>query len=512
MLVNISTLRVNVIANYLGTFWTSVIGLVFLPLYLRIMGAEAYAVVGIASALFALFAALEMGVSATIQREVAVLKMQEDDRLEIPKVVALLETVAWVLAIVVAGLIISLAPLIARYWVKPEHLSVSVLEQTLMVTGLWIGLRWPALFYGGGLLGLQRQALLNIINSIVASIRGLGTLLVLWTISPTIFAFMIVQVVTSACEVVIVRHFMRRELPASRMSSRLDWTQLRTMLQFSIGVTGINVTWILLSAMDSIVLSATLAMQEFGYYSLVRSIALAFERLANPVQQAVYPELTSLTAECMIFRVKELYHRACQLTSVLVVPPALVVIFFSDTVLQLWTRDAVLADKTALVLSTLTVGSYFYCLRLMPLSLQLANGWTGLALVLNIAALLVFTPLLWMLTASHGMLAGAMFWILANLMIAIVGTAVMHTRLLRNEYRYWLLRDVLLPAVAGLCVVGVIKLVASPHVSVPGDLLLLLGVGSGALGATVLASTWPRDMVIGYWRTLLARLGLVMEH
>lgn len=487
-------------------------GAVFLPLYIRLMGAEAYGLVGIATTLQGLFAVLDLGVSQTIRRELARLTKQGSEGPEAGRMAATLETITWLMALVVAAVAISLAPFIARYWVNPEHLSTSVVEKALMLIGVWVALRWPASLYSFGLMGLQRQAILNILNSTAATARGLGSLLVLWLISPTILSFMIFQLVTLGCEVTVQRYFMWRELPRGGKGVWLDRESLKSVYRFSLGVTGIDVTNMLLHAMDRVVLSKMLGLADFGYYSLARTVAEMLGRVALPVQQAVYPQLTALVEVGASLRVKELYHKACQTTSVLLVPPALALMLFSDTILRLWTRDAILAQKTALVLSALSVGSYLWCLRLLPFSLQLAAGWTSLTLVQNLAGLLILTPLLWIVTRSYGMMGGAAFWILLNLSFTIVGTAIMHTRLVQGEYRNWLLLDVLLPLCAGLCAMEGLKLWISPGLSVPQDFLLLFGVCITGLGAALLAATWPREIIVGYCRLLLAQLGVVKQH
>lgn len=487
-------------------------GLLFLPAYIRFMGAEAYGLVGIAATLHALFCVLDMGVSGTIKRELARLSNQGARELEAWHMAATLETLSWILALLVGVLGAFLAPLIARYWVNPVHLSRSAVEQALVVIGVWIALRWPASLYSYGLGGLQRQVLLNVLNSILATVRGLGALLVLWLISPTILCFVIFQVAMLGCEITITRHFLWRELPRGRKRVWLDRRCLKATYRFSLGMTGINVTLMLLNAVDRIVLSKVLGLEEFGYYSLARTIAEMLGRAASPIREAVYPRLTALVAADASGRAKELYHRACQLTSVLVVPPALALICSSDTILRLWTRDAGLTEKTALVLSALSVGSYLWSLRLMPFSLQLAYGWTSLTFVQNIVALSVLTPLLWILARSYGMLAGGAFWILLNLGCTVIGTAVMHRRLLQGEYLSWLLFDALLPLLAGLCAVETLKFFSPLGSSSPQDLLVLLGGCGVSLAAALLTVSWPREMCVAFCKLLLAQFGLVKSH
>ena len=41
------SVRKNVVANYLGQGWSALMGLAFIPLYIRYLGMEAYGLIGV---------------------------------------------------------------------------------------------------------------------------------------------------------------------------------------------------------------------------------------------------------------------------------------------------------------------------------------------------------------------------------------------------------------------------------------------------------------------------------
>ena len=61
----------NIIANFAGSGWSALMGLIFLPFYIRLMGAESYGIVGIFVSLQAIFSILDLGLSQTLNREMA---------------------------------------------------------------------------------------------------------------------------------------------------------------------------------------------------------------------------------------------------------------------------------------------------------------------------------------------------------------------------------------------------------------------------------------------------------
>lgn len=63
--------RRNIIANYLGQGWRALMGLAFIPLYIKYLGVEAYGLIGIFAILQAWLGLLDMGMKPALGREMA---------------------------------------------------------------------------------------------------------------------------------------------------------------------------------------------------------------------------------------------------------------------------------------------------------------------------------------------------------------------------------------------------------------------------------------------------------
>ena len=61
----------NIIANYVGQLYTSLVGILTVPLLVRYMGIEAYGLVGFYAMLQGWFMLLDMGLTPAISRESA---------------------------------------------------------------------------------------------------------------------------------------------------------------------------------------------------------------------------------------------------------------------------------------------------------------------------------------------------------------------------------------------------------------------------------------------------------
>ena len=64
----------NIIANYIGQFYSFFIGIVILPLYLEYLSPEGYGLVGFFTVFVSLMMLLDVGLTSTLSRESARLR------------------------------------------------------------------------------------------------------------------------------------------------------------------------------------------------------------------------------------------------------------------------------------------------------------------------------------------------------------------------------------------------------------------------------------------------------
>ena len=97
------SLKRNVVANYLGQGWTTLMGLIFIPLYIKYMGIESFALVGIFAMLQAWLALLDMGMKPALAREMARFSGGHHDAHFVRDLLRSVEIVAVVLALAIAA-------------------------------------------------------------------------------------------------------------------------------------------------------------------------------------------------------------------------------------------------------------------------------------------------------------------------------------------------------------------------------------------------------------------------
>ncbi len=476
--------------------------LAFVPLYIRFMGIESYGLVGMFASLQALFGILDLGLSATMNREMARLSTNLENRLDARDLTRTLEMMFWGVAIFIGLVTILLAGPITDYWVNPDRLAKKDIQQALTIMAFAVALRWPVSFYTGGLMGLQRQVSVNIISCVVATVRGAGTVAVLWLISPSIQAFFAFQIFCSAIEVGAVGICLWRFLPAEKAPPKFRIDFLKELWRFSAGVSGISLLGIILTQTDKILLSKILRLEQFGYYILAWNVVAVMIRGIGPLCVAVYPRLTELATLNDEVAFASLYHKTSQFVAVVTFPLAAVIIFFSQRIVFLWSHSEQLATNTAPILAVLAVGTCLNMIMNPPVYAQLAYGWISLILIQCVVSVVILVPLMIVQTLKYGPVGAAAVWIILNLGSVLIVVNIMHQRILIREQTTWFLQDMILPALAAFSI-AIPAVVFMPEiVSAPLQIAYIVITGTVCLAAAALATAHTRQLVLGLMRLL----------
>jgi O-antigen/teichoic acid export membrane protein len=496
---SVSQLNRNILANFLGKGWNAIMLVALVPRYIQVLGIEAYGLIGFFATLQAVFSLLDLGLSTTLNRETARLSARTDSEQEIRDLVRTLEIIYWFVAVVIIFLVALLVPLVAGYWVNAQHLSTDTIRQSVFLIGVVIALEFPFALYSGGLIGLQRQVQLNSIVVTIATLRGLGSLLVLSFISPTIQAFFIWNAIVSLAQTFLSAIFLWRGLPKAAAPARFHGALLATIWRFAAGLTGISFLSVLLTQMDKIVLSKLLTLEVFGYYTLAAVVASSLYMIINPIFTALFPRLSQLVARDATEEVITLYHNSCQLMSVILLPVAIVVALFSKDILLVWTRDPQIVAQTHLLVSLLVVGTAFNGLMMIPYALQLAYGWTKLAFYQNLVAVLLLGPLMFWATRHYGAVGAAAIWIALNAGYVLIGIQVMHKRLLGGEKLRWYVQDVGLPLLATVAVASVGRWFFPTQASIVTIIAWLLPISALAIAASVIVAPFASNQIKAFF-------------
>jgi O-antigen/teichoic acid export membrane protein len=457
------TLRRNVAANYLGQGWTALMGLAFIPVYIRYLGIEAWGLVGFMAIMQAWLALLDMGLAPTLGREMARFYAGLHSPQSIRDLLRSLEIIYGLIAFVVVALIFVAAPWLAAHWLKSGQMSPATVAHAITIMGFVLAARMVEQVYRGSLQGMQLQVWLNVAQSLLATFRWGGAVIVLAYVVPSIDAFFIWQGFVSLVTLFIFAHQTYIRLPQGERVAHFDLPALIRVRQFAGGMAATTFLALLLTQVDKVLLTKLISLEDFGYYSLAASVAGALGFLVNPMATAILPRLTELAGKSQERALIATYHGASQWLATLLVPAALVIAVFGEPLLFAWTGNIQLANKTAHILTVLAIGTLFNGFMHVPYMAQLAHGWTSFAVRMNIVAVILIVPAVWLMVPRYGAIGAAAAWLALNAGYLFIGIHFMHHRFFPHEKARWYRNSIVIPLAYGtLTVVGLRAWVPMP--------------------------------------------------
>lgn len=491
------TVKRNIVANFIGSGIASGLSLALVPVYIHYLTIEAYALVGLFGVIQVWLTLLDLGMTPTLNREMARFTAGAIPATAIKDLLRTLEIVVFGLALAIAIVLTTASGFLANHWLRVEHLPVTAVARGLSLIGVVVGLRFCEGIYRSAIIGLQQQVWLNGAGVALAVLRGLGAVAVL-TVTPTIEAFFVWQAFVSVVTLAVLGSKLHFALPKTAAQSRFSVSALRDIRGFAGGMMGMTLLAVLLTQVDKLLLSRLLPLAQFGYYMLGSAVSAAVYLAIGPVTQAIYPNFVRLYVAEDWPRLATAYHQASQIVTVLLAPTTLMLVVFPRAILFAWSGDAVLADHSAPILAMLATGTFLNALMQVPHQLQLASGWTSLAVKMNVVAVIVLVPALLFAVPLYGAVAAAGIWALLNTGYIVVGIPLLHRRLLPGEMRGWVVADVLLPALGASAVIAAAAIVA-PGQTASRLVLLVFLVAAGAastIGAAVLSNIIRRRTVL----------------
>jgi O-antigen/teichoic acid export membrane protein len=432
----------SILSNFVARIWTVVISLIVLPMYTDILGFESYGLIGFFATLLSSLAILDLGLSATLSREMSRSLVLNSDIDSFRNMVFSIEIVYWLIGIVLGVIVIIGAPFIAQYWIKSEGLSTTHVNYAIMLMGGVIAFQWPQSIYGGGLMGLHKQVQYNIYYIIFNTLKSLGAVIILKYVSATIFTFFLYQIILALVAALSLKKLMWIFVPASKVSLTFSIPELKKVGRFAIGMTGVGLSTLILGQLDKIMLSKLLPLKEFGYYIFGFSIGSSIALLSGVLGTVLLPQLNQVVAKDDMNDITNQYHKTTKLFAAAISPPAILLFFFSQELLTLWVGNSETVVNTWMLVSLIAIGCLFNAYVMASYFLMIAYGWTKFTIYQNIVASIVSIPLLYFSVQHFGQLGGASICLVINFCYFLFSLPLIHRKLLRGELKRVYISDI----------------------------------------------------------------------
>lgn len=444
-LTSLSQLKINVIANYIGKFWTSLLGFLLVPVYLYYLGVEAYGLLGAFSAIVSFINLLDLGLNVTIGREVARRWAIIEQRVTIPDLLRTAEIIYWGVGAFLMVLMILLSQPVTIYWLQAEKLDTQTVRLAILIFGLKIAIRWPATPYTGTLTALEKHVQLNVVQGVLKTLQGVGSVVVLVWVSRTIIGFLLWQMTLAIIEVITLMILAWRAVPPNQFKPCFKINILHQIWPFAARMSATTVVTLVLVNIDKILLSKLLSLEQFGYYALANTLSTQILQIIYPLLYALSPRLNAIVAQSNEEKLAKIYHKSCLVVSCLVTPFSAALVMWAPLILELWTRSPHIAEESAAALSILAFGTLMNSMMNIPYSLQLAIGKPQIAAMVNTCALIILLPALFVVVPLFGTVGAALIWASLNTFYYLITSRITHYYILSKSYKRWLIYDTFIP-------------------------------------------------------------------
>lgn len=492
------SLKRNIAANYASQIYTTVAGIVLVPLYLKYMGAEAYGLVGFFAMLQAWFNLLDMGLTPTMARETARYNGGAIGALDFRRLARALEGVFFVVALIGGLLLFMSADWIALKWLNANQLPIAEISDALRLIAIIVALRWVSGLYRGVISGAERLVLLSIFNASIATMRFVLILPILIYYSATPHTFFSFQLAVALVELTGLATLSYQIMPKLPQCTKIkwEWAPLQPVLKFSLSIAFTSSVWVMVTQTDKLVLSKILPLTEYGHFTLAVLAASGVSIVSGPMSAALLPRLARLQAQGDEAGLIRLYRQATQGMAVITLPVAVVLGFGAERLLLAWTGNSNLADQVGPILRLYALGNGVLAMSAFAYYLQFSKGDVRLHLLGSALFVLLLIPSIIVAAMWYGGIGAGWAWFGANLAYLLLWVPLVHRRFVPGLHPLWLGVD-LLP-IGGVCLMTA-GLFVTYYPWGDGRLDLfagLIAVGSAVLVATALASTTVRRWLI----------------
>lgn len=473
----------------LGRFVAMICSIAFIRYYVRLLGVEGFALCGFQVMLTGLLSPLEMGLSTSLNRELASRSTSPESARQIRTLVQTMTSLYSGLALTLFMLLSLAVPFFAERWLTNQTLEPNVLRSSLHLIAAVVAVQFPIILFSSGLYGLQRHLSLNLLNIVFTIIRTGGVVPFLMVLGATPTHFWLWNLIWYCLHGLLLGLLLFRSIPESPNTSWLDLSELRRMGKFAAGVAGTSILGIILMQADKVILSKLLSLEEFGYYTIAFTAASGLNMLVAPIFATFFPKFTSLFSSRQEYKLAESYHLGCQTVAALTIPAGLFGIFWASPILLLWLGNQEVANSAGPTFAVYLAGSTLNSLIMIPYALQLAHGIPRIAFFQNLVAVVVFLPLVAVLASHWQTVGAASAWAFVNAGFVFAGVPYMHKYIFSEEMRAWYMKDVLEPLIGAS---GAFLLALVLENSFFGDLpmvwKMLLILLMGFSGASLMAS------------------------
>ena len=491
-------------ANYFARAVSSILSLIFIPVYIKLLGIESFALIGIYTSLTMWFFLLDLGMGQSMMREFARYTAGAYELSAIKNLSFSVEVTFMVIVAILLSLFYLFVKITDAAGINAQTISRQTISICLYLMSLAIAFRMLGTLYRRSLVGLQKQITANSADVLVNILRYSVTVCTLLFYKSNIVIFFICQVAVSVFEVILYKALLAHSLPSNNHKSTFQPKLLLSIWRYSFGAGAMAILTISLTQADKIFLVQLVSLEQFGYYSIAYTIASALALLSIPITSGLHPKLAQLYSANELVKLNDLYRYGSRTLIMVLVPSALVMSLFSTQLLTLWQQNVEAITHASHITSILILAQMSWLLSVLNQDFQLAHGQTRLLVYCQIVAVAVLLPALYYSSSKWGIMGAGFTLLIVNSFYSIILNYLGHRRWIPELKFKWYSHYLIPTLMVTVVVVSLVKfLYVGIELNLVNSLLQIVMAMFVSLVAAIMLGGELRELIFCYCKAII---------
>jgi O-antigen/teichoic acid export membrane protein len=352
----------------------------------------------------------DMGLSGVVTREIAAHR-HSDDRY-VSELIGTTSVLAWAAYGVSILLIVLLAPLLIKHWLRIESIDHNEAVIAFVAISASLLLAIPRGVYGAIIAGNERMDVWNTVNVFAIGLQQLGMILVLG-VGGSLYDVAVWYVISGIAGIVMFGTMAARLSGISPLRLSYRWAVIRQNLHFGSRVFAISMVGYFIGQADKWIVSKLLPASQLGYYSVAQSLVSKGAMVPGAIAQAAFPALSTDVANKERHHWMTQYHKLQDFCSYIYIPVSAAVAMLGIVVMSFVLNEDVVRQIWP-TLVFLALGQLLQGLQYVPYILSLAMKRPEIMLRAYLWTMVIAIPIAILLTMRFGLAGAAFSTIIAN--------------------------------------------------------------------------------------------------
>lgn len=379
----------NSLINLISRVWSFLSVFIFIPLYIRFLGEEAYGLVSFFATMQAVIQILGLGLSNSLKREFA----KSDDILQQSEKYSLYKSVEFIyilLTIIFIAVILGSSNLIAKKWLNLDMLQDNIVSITLVLMSISISIQFISNIPYGCLLGQNRHFSSNILLLLWSLLKGITSIIVIAFIINDIRVFYIVAILFDFIYLLLLRFSLFKHFEKnSKIWNLSHMKKLKSIWKYAASLFVISTVSVINRQIDKILISKYLSLTELGAYNTLSTLGNLAILFVSAISIASFSTFTNDYTNKNYKKLDENFMRINNFSALIVICMGIFIATFSIDLINIWIKNDIYSHLLNNVAFYVILGTTFLGLQEIPYIYMLSQGKTKYNVILSF----VFMPI-----------------------------------------------------------------------------------------------------------------------